>query len=119
MGQVFRAYDPRLGRDVALKVIAEAARHSDARARFEQEARAASAINHANIVTIYDIGDDDGRPFIVMELLEGQSLRQLLSQQFSIDLLLRIATQIADALSAAHARGIVHRDLKPENIFVT
>jgi predicted ATPase/predicted Ser/Thr protein kinase len=119
MGQVFRAYDPRLGRDVALKVIAEAARHSDARARFEQEARAASAINHANIVTIYDIGDDDGRPFIVMELLEGHSLRQLLSQQFSIDLLLRIATQIADALSAAHARGIVHRDLKPENIFVT
>src|SRR5438132_13276809 len=120
MGEVFRAYDPRLDREVALKVIAaDLDRRAGANERFEQEARAASAINHSNIVTIHDVGEEGGRPFIVMELLEGQSLRSLLSAPLSTDLMLRLAAQIADALTAAHERGIVHRDLKPENIFVT
>jgi predicted ATPase len=120
MGEVFRAYDPRLDREVALKVIAaDVDRRDGANERFAQEARAASAINHSNIVTIHDVGEEGGRPFIVMELLDGQSLRQLLSAPLSTDLMLRLAAQIADALTAAHERGIVHRDLKPENIFVT
>ena len=120
MGEVFRAYDPRLDREVALKVIAaDLDRGIGVNERFEQEARAASAINHSNIVTIHDVGEEGGRPFIVMELLDGQSLRQLLSAPLSTDLMLRLAAQIADALAAAHERGIVHRDLKPENIFVT
>lgn len=120
MGEVFRAYDPRLDREVALKLIAaDLERHPRARARFEQEARAASALNHPNIVTVHDLGEEEGRLFIVMELLEGQSLRNLLTGPLPLDLLLRLATQIADALSAAHERGIIHRDLKPENIFVT
>ena len=120
MGEVFRAYDPRLDREVALKVLAaHLDRRPGAHARFEQEARSASALNHSNIVSIYDIGEEGGRPFIVMELLEGQNLRALLADPVPTDLLLRLAVQITDALSAAHARGIVHRDLKPENIFVT
>src|SRR5438132_4645432 len=120
MGEVFRAYDPRLDREVALKVIAAGLdRRVGVNERFEQEARAASALNHSNIVTIHDIGEEEGRPFIVMELLDGQSLRQLLSGPLSTDLTLRLAAQIADALTAAHERGIVHRDLKPENIFIT
>jgi predicted ATPase len=120
MGEVFRAYDPRLDRDVALKLInAELDRFSESRARFEQEARSASALNHPNIVTIHDLGEEEGRPFIVMELLEGQNLRGLLSQPMSTELMLRLGSQIADALTAAHDRGIVHRDLKPENVFVT
>ena len=120
MGEVFRAYDPRLAREVALKVLAaHLDRRPEAHARFEQEARSASALNHPNIVAIYDIGEEDGRPFIVMELLEGQNLRALLSDPIPTELLVRLALQITDALTAAHARGIVHRDLKPENIFVT
>jgi predicted ATPase/predicted Ser/Thr protein kinase len=120
MGEVFRAHDQRLDREVALKVIAaDVERRPGASQRFEHEARAASALNHSNIVTIYDVGEEGGRPFIVMELLDGQSLRQFLSAPLSTDLLLRLAVQIADGLTAAHERGIVHRDLKPENIFVT
>jgi len=120
MGEVFRAYDPRLDRQVALKVIAaDLDRRVGANERFEQEARAASALNHSNIVTIYDVGEEEGRPFIVMELLDGECLRRLLSAPLSTDLMVRLAAQIADALTAAHERGIVHRDLKPENIFVT
>ena len=120
MGEVFRAWDPRLGREVALKVIrADLDQPGTERERFAQEARAASALNHAHIVTIYDVGEEEGRPFIVMELLEGQTLRHLLAEPVAGDLALRLATQIADALAAAHERRIVHRDLKPENIFVT
>lgn len=120
MGEVFRAYDPRLDRDVALKVLAPALDSREgARARFEQEARSTSALNHSNIVSIYDVGEEGGRPFIIMELLDGSNLQALLAEPVSTDLLLRLGAQIADALSAAHAQGIVHRDLKPENIFVT
>ncbi len=120
MGEVFRAYDPRLDREVALKVIrADLNQHGIGRERFAQEARAASALNHSHIVTIHDVGEEQGRPFIVMELLEGQTLRHLLAEPLATDVVLRLATQIADALAAAHERRIVHRDLKPENIFVT
>src|SRR5918996_4761257 len=112
MGEVFRAYDPRLDREVALKVLApELDCRAGAHARFEQEARSASALNHSNIVSIYDVGEESGRPFIVMELLDGRNLRALLSEPVPTDLLLRLGVQIADALQAAHARGIVHRDL--------
>ncbi|HXI13773.1 MAG TPA: protein kinase [Thermoanaerobaculia bacterium] len=121
MGEVFRAYDPRLGREVAIKRIgADMEGHSSAIARFEQEARAASALNHPNIIAVYDIGEEKGRPFIVMELLEGQSLRSFLGGgSVSLDTMMRLALQIADGLAAAHERGIVHRDLKPDNVFIT
>ncbi|HVT44714.1 MAG TPA: protein kinase [Thermoanaerobaculia bacterium] len=120
MGEVYVAEDGRLGRQVAIKVIRGSRAVTPlARARFEQEARAASALNHPNIVTIHDISEDNDQPFIVMELLEGKSLRDVVSTPLSCEMLLRVATQIADALSSTHERGIVHRDLKPENVFVT
>jgi predicted ATPase len=119
MGEVFRAWDPRLGREVAIKRIGANMDHCTSTARFEQEARAASALNHPNIVAVYDIGEEDGKPFIVMELLEGQSLRDFIGSPGQRNLVLPIAVQIADALAAAHQRGIIHRDLKPENIFIT
>jgi predicted ATPase len=120
MGEVYVADDPRLGRQVAIKVVrASAGLAPTALARFEQEARAASALNHPNIVTIHDIGDEGGQPFIVMELLEGRTLRELARQPLAQDELLGLATQVADALSVTHDGGIVHRDLKPENVFVT
>ena len=120
MGEVLRAWDPRLGREVAVKRIGTAMENSpSALARFEQEAKAASALNHPNIVTVYDIGEENGQPFIVMELLEGQSLRSFLGGSVSLETMMRLALQISDALAAAHERGIVHRDLKPDNIFVT
>jgi len=121
MGEVYRARDVRLGRPVAIKVLrADAASTPERLARFEQEARTASALNHPNVVTIYDIGAQDGTSYIAMEYVEGKTLREILEDgRLPLPRLLRYATQMAEALAKAHAGGIVHRDLKPENLMVT
>ncbi len=121
MGEVYRARDTRLGRDVALKVLPEAfARDAERLRRFEQEAKAASALNHPNILAIYDIGERDGAPYLVTELLEGETLRERLrSGPLPVRKALDIAMQCANGVAAAHEKGIIHRDLKPANIFVT
>jgi Tol biopolymer transport system component/predicted Ser/Thr protein kinase len=121
MGTVYRAVDTRLGRPVAVKVLrGEAAISVESRKRFMQEARAASGLNHPHIITIYDIGQDDGVDFIAMEYVPGQSLARLIGRPgITLDDTLNRAIQIADALAAAHAAGIVHRDLKPANIMVS
>ncbi len=121
MGEVYRARDPRLGREVAIKVLpAEVASDPSRLKRFEKEARSASALNHPNIVTIYDIGSHDSVAFIAMELVEGKTLRELLfAGALPIKRVLAIAAQVADGLARAHEAGIVHRDLKPENVMVT
>jgi eukaryotic-like serine/threonine-protein kinase len=121
MGEVYRARDTRLNREVAIKLLPAAfARDTDRLRRFEQEARATSALNHPNILTIYDIGTHEGGPFIVAELLEGEELRDLLNDgPLPARKALDYAQQVALGLAAAHEKGIVHRDLKPENLFVT
>jgi len=121
MGEVYRARDPRLGRDVAIKVLpASFSADADRLRRFEQEAKAAGLLNHPNITIVYDIGSHDGAPYVVQELLEGETLRaELASGRFSPRKAIEHGIQIAHGLAAAHDKGIVHRDLKPENVFVT
>jgi tRNA A-37 threonylcarbamoyl transferase component Bud32 len=121
MGEVYRARDMRLDRIVAIKVLSRfVAERSDARQRFEREARAAAAINHPNICTIYEVGEHECHPFLVMELLEGETLKQRIGHMpVPLDSILNWAIQISDGLDAAHARGIVHRDIKPTNLFIT
>src|SRR5881396_1706821 len=124
MGEVYRARDEKLNRDVAIKVLpATLSQNADRLRRFEQEAQAAGALNHPNILAVYDVGTHDDSPYVVSELLEGETLRERLGahassvplpQRKAVD----YATQIARGLAAAHARSIVHRDLKPENIFI-
>ena len=121
MGEVYRAHDPRLGRDVAIKVLPAAlSTDPDRLRRFEQEARAAGALNHPNILTVHEIGTHDGQPYIVSELLEGQTLRDALGHAaLPVRKAIDYAIQISHGLAAAHEKRIVHRDLKPENLFIT
>jgi WD40 repeat protein/predicted Ser/Thr protein kinase len=121
MGEVYRARDPRLGREVAIKVLPERlGDEPDRRQRFEREARAAGALNHPNIVTVFDVGSEDGRPYVVCELLEGETLRERIGYQpTEVGQALEFVLQIARGLACAHQAGIIHRDLKPENTLLT
>src|SRR5436309_1858038 len=121
MGEVYRARDEKLNRDVAIKILPAAfSEHPDRLRRFEQEAQAAGSLNHPNILAVYDVGTHDGAPYIVSELLEGESLRQrLVRSRLPYRKALQYGIHLAQALAAAHAKGISHRDVKPENVFVT
>ncbi len=121
MGEVYRARDARLGRDVAIKVLPAALSNEQERLkRFEQEARSVAALNHPNILTIYEIETHDGAPYLVSELLEGETLQQRLREgPLTLRKALDVAIQTAHGIAAAHEKGIVHRDLKPANLFIT
>src|SRR4051794_41160461 len=118
MGEVYRARDTRLNREVAIKIISSRDAGPEARRRFVQEARAVSALNHPNIVTVHDVGEEDGISYIVTELIDGEPLRLFIQQHGALPMrqVLDIGIQLADGLAEAHESGIVHRDLKPENI---
>src|SRR5258708_19056351 len=121
MGEVYRATDTRLRRDVAVKVLSSRLiTESSAKQRFEREARTASALNDPHICTIYDVGEHEGQQFLVMEVLEGQTLKQYMDgQALAVEQVLELGVRISGALQTTDGRGIIHRDLKPPNIFVT
>ena len=121
MGQVYRAKDTKLGREVAIKILPREFSSDQERVRrFEQEARAASALNHPNIITIHEIGQLDSVPYMVMEVVEGKTLREVIgSEPLPTKKVLQFSTQVADGLAKAHTAGITHRDLKPENLMIT
>src|SRR5215471_347635 len=121
MGQVYRARDTRLGREAAIKILPpELSNHSDRLLRFEQESRSASALNHPNIITIYDIGSFEATSYIAMEFVDGKTLREMLATgPIPARKAVHIATQLAEGLAKAHEIGIIHRDLKPENVMIS
>src|SRR5215472_10202568 len=119
MGIVLRAWDERLHREVAIKLLYDDYQMPGVRERFLQEARAASKLSHPNICTIFDIGEKNGEPYLVMELLEGETLKEKIARgAFAAEEIVAYAKDIAEALAAAHAKGIVHRDIKPANVFL-
>src|SRR5215471_14244837 len=121
MGAVYRAQDQKLDRVVAIKLLkTEFVSQQYRRRRFLQEARAASSLNHPNILTVYEVGEDDGKPYIAMEYVEGETLREKIKDRaLSVKEALDVAIQIADGLTKAHETGIIHRDLKPENLMIS